>query len=237
MQSNRKKNSRSGNKRSARRRDGGGVDAVPLVSADSPGKFKTLSLVFPPRMCMKMKYWTIGAFSLAAALGANYRYRPSAAFDVDPALGGTSMAGFAEMAAQYATYRVIGSKIKVTLPNPSATVPVTLIVLPMNADPTNAFSLANIVASVGQPYSKTKQCGLLGCNSAVIVSEMRTRIIWGDPAVFSDHNFSSLVTTVPANNWFWNICVYAPAFIATGLNATVEIEVDVEFFDRVFLPA
>jgi hypothetical protein len=185
---------------------------------------------------MRLKFWTLGNFSLAAALGANYRWRPSAAFDVDPALGGTSMAGFAEMASQYATYRVYGSKITVTLPNPSTTLPVTLIVVPLNADPTNAMSAANIIACVGNPYAKTKCCGLLGSPPAKISMEMQTRVIWGDAAVLSDHNFSSLVTTVPANNWFWNVCVYSAAVIATPLVATVEIEVDVEFFDRPFLP-
>jgi len=206
-------------------------------NTDGPGKYKSLNLVFPPRMCMKMKFWGEQAFSLAATTGTNYRYRPSAAFDIDPALGGTSMAGFAEMAAQYATYRVIASRIKVTFSNPSATVPIVMTVTPLNADPTNAMTVSNIVASVGQPYAKTKQVGLLGCPPITITNSMQTKVIWGDPAIFYDHNFSSLVTTVPANNWFWNVTLYAPVFIATPLYATVEITVDCEFFDRYFLPA
>jgi len=52
---------------------------------------------------MKLKFWAIQNLSLAAGF-VNYRWRPSAAFDVDPALGGTSMAGFAEISAYYSTY-------------------------------------------------------------------------------------------------------------------------------------
>jgi len=188
-------------------------------------------------MLMKLKFFSQPTLSVAVNTQANYRFRPSAAFDVDPALGGTSMAGFAEMAAQYATYRVVASKIKVSFLNPSTTVPVSVIVLPMNADPTNAFSLANVVASVGNPYAKTKICAFAGGPTCVIENQMQTKVIWGDPATLYDHNFSSLVTTVPANNWFWNVCLYVPVIFAAPVYPTVEIEVDCEFFDRAFLPA
>jgi len=226
-----RKNQRNGSKKSR----GSNVDSVPLVQPLST--YKSLSLVFPPRLPMKLKFWGQQVMSLVAAQQVNYRWRPTGAFDIDPALGGTSMAGFAECAAFYATYRVSKSTIKVTISNPSATIPVTMMVLPMNADPTNAFSAANIIASVGNPYCKTKMLGLLGSPPSVVTSTMTTRKIFGDSEVLFDHNFTSLVTTVPANNWFWNLCLYAPAVIATTLVATVEITVDIEFYDRIFLPA
>jgi len=221
-------------KRGKKQRKASG-QGVPLVQP--LGTFRQLSLVFPPRMPMKLKFWQANSISLAASLSGNYRWRPSAAFDIDPALGGTSMAGFAEMAGFYSTYRVAKSSIKVTVSNPSATIPVTCIVLPMNADPTNAFSTANVVASMGNPYAKARVLGLLGSPATVINSNMTTAKIFGDSEVFFDHNFTSLVTTVPANNWFWNLCLYAPAFIATAITVVVEIVVDCEFYDRIFLPA
>lgn len=207
-----------------------------MMNTESPGKFRVLNLVFPPRMRMKLKYWTIQPLSLAVNIQANYRLRPSAAFDVDPALGGTAMPGFAEMAAQYATYRVYASKLKVTASNPSATIPVTLFSVPLNADPTNGMSAANVVALSGQPYSKMATMGLLGSPHTVLSNSMTTVRIFGDPAVNYDHNFSSLVTTVPANNWFWCVAVYSGAVIATAITVSFEVEVDCEFFDRTFLP-
>jgi hypothetical protein len=203
----------------------------------SPTAFRTLSMVFPPRMNLKLKFWALQGLSLAAATTANYRWRPTGAFDIDPALGGTSMAGFAEASTFYSTYRVSGSKIKVTVSNPSATQPITVIVLPLNADPTNAMSAANITACMGNPYAKSKQAPLLGGPPAVIDSSMSTVKIFGDQAIYYDHNFSSLVNTVPANNWFWNVCLETLGVIATNIVVQVEIEVDCEFFDRIFLPA
>jgi len=214
----------------------GRVQGLPMA-VEGPRRFRPLSLVFPPRMNSKLKFWTIQGFNLAVNFQANYRLRPTSAFDVDPALGGTSMAGFAELAGFYASYRVVSSRIKVTVSNPSAVTPVTLIVLPLNADPTNAFSAANVVASVGNPYAKTRVMGLLGSPPSVISHEMTTQKIFGDPAIYFDHNFSSLVTTSPANNWFWNTCLFTQANIATAFNVVMEVEVDCEFFDRIFLPA
>jgi hypothetical protein len=183
-----------------------------------------------------MKYWTLQPLSLAVNPQANYRFRPSAAFDIDPALGGTSMPGFAELSQQYSMYRVYGSSIKVTASNPSTTIPVSLIVCPLNQDPSNAMTAANVIASSGQPYAKMKVMPLLGGPATRISSYMTTVRIFGDPAVNYDHNFSSLVSTVPANNWFWNIAVYSGATIATNITVNFEIEVDCEFFDRFFLP-
>jgi len=189
------------------------------------------------QMNMKLKFWANPSLSVAVNNQANYRYRPTAAFDIDPALGGTSMAGFAELAGFYNMYRVLASKISVTVANPSALYPITVIVIPMNADPTNAETAANVVASVGNPYAKTKQTGLLGSPPVVIENSMQTEIIYGDPQIFYDHNFASAVTTVPTNNWFWNVAIYVQTVFATAVILNVQITVDVEFFDRFFLPA
>lgn len=237
MQSNMKKNSRSPKKSAGQRNDRMTSQRVGNVSVDSPGKYRGLCQVFPPRMRMKLKFWTEQTLSLAAALAANYRWRPSSAFDVDPALGGTAMPGFAEMAAIYATYRVYGSRIKATVPNPSASLPVTVFVVPLNADPTNAMSVANVIACSGQPYARQKTTGLLGSPPVCVENRMTAQLIWGDPATLYDHNFSSLVSASPTNNWFWNVALYAPAVIATSIVVSVEIEIDCEFFDRYFLPS
>jgi hypothetical protein len=221
--------------RNEKKNQEGKRNRVPLVS--NPNQFKSLNLAFPPRMLSKLQYWTQLGLVLTTNTFANYRFRPTAAFDVDPALGGTSMAGFAELSAFYQTYRVSRSTIKVTLINPSATLPVTLIVLPMNADPTNSFGVANIIASRGNPYALSKTSGTEGSRPPVVVNSMTTKQIFGDAEVLFDHNFTALVSTVPNNNWFWNVCVLSPATIATAVYAIVEIEVDCEFYDRNFLPA
>jgi len=207
-----------------------------VIQTTSPGAFRQLTLVFPPRVKVKLRFNAFQLLSLAATTGANYRWRPTAAFDVDPALGGTSMAGFAELAAYYATYRVYASTIFAAVSNTSTVSPIILIVTPYNADPTNAMSVSNIIASIENPYARTRDSGLLGCPPTTVKSFMTTQKIFGDPAVFYDHNFSSLVTTIPTNNWFWNVAILAPATIATAISLHVNVDVDIEFFDRSFLP-
>jgi len=112
-----------------------------------------------------------------------------------------------------------------------------LIVGPLNADPTNAMTSANITACVGNPYFKTSLLTLLGGPKSTIQCSMETAKIFGDPMIFSDHNFTSLVTTVPTNNWFWNVALVSTAVVAATYYVAVEITVDCEFFDRIFLPA
>jgi len=207
-----------------------------VMNTTSPRSFRQLTLVFPPRQKVKLRFNAFQLLSLAATTGANYRWRPTAAFDVDPALGGTSMAGFAELATYYATYRVYSSTIFASVANTSTVSPIILIVTPYNADPTNSMSVANIIASIENPYAKTRDSGLLGCPPTTVKNTMTTQKIYGDPAVFYDHNFSSLVTTIPTNNWFWNVAILSPATIATAISLHVNVDVDIEFFDRSFLP-
>lgn len=228
--------SSSPKKTNKKKKNSGNSSWQGLPRTSTPRTFKGLSHVYPPRMSLRLKFNAIPAFSLAATGVANYRFRPTGAFDVDPALGGTSMAGFVEAAAIYASYRVVSSEITVTASNPSNVVPITMVVLPMNADPTNSFSAANVVASVGQPYARTKVLPLLGGGEAITSTRCTTAKIYGDPAVFYESAFASLVSTVPANNWYWNICMYSPAVIAAAIYPMVEITCECEFFDRYFLP-
>lgn len=230
--SNRSNQQRKSSRKAGKKSMKSGGNMVP----NSPGQFRRMALVFPPRMLAKLKFIAYQSFNLAATTGVNYRWRPSAAFDVDPALGGTSMAGFAELAGFYSTYRVWASQIKATVSNPSTTLPITLIVVPLNADPTNAMTVPNIIASSEQPYAKSRETGLLGSPPVRITSQMTSQKIFGDPMALFDHNFTALVSTVPGNNWFWNVCVLAPNFVATAIQVFVEVEVDCEFYDRIFLP-
>jgi hypothetical protein len=66
-------------------------------------------------------------------------------------------------------------------------------------------------------------------------TRMSTEKIFGSKAVYFDDNFSSLVTTIPANNWYWFIGVIAATTVASSaltVTISVEIELDVEFFCR-----
>jgi len=194
-------------------------------------------LNFPPSVYVALRFFAEYPITLSALTYGNYRFRPTGAFDIDPLVGGTSMPGFTEWAQLYATYRVTCSKIRVEVVNPSLTQSVMMIVHPMNADPGASTSLANVTAAEGNAYAKSKLCCYAGGPRNVITNYMTTEKIFGDPMVWTDHNFSSLCTTVPANNWFWQIGAYTPAVIPTNpVQLWIHIEIGIEFYDRIELP-
>jgi hypothetical protein len=176
--------------------------------------------------------------SFAPIVGSSayaYRWQPSAAFDVEPLIGGITMPGFDEFALVYASYRVLRSKIIVKVSGIGVT-PVTVIVLPLNADPTATPSAATIISWRGQPYCKSKLCGSAGSPAVTITSTMTTAKMFGSNMVLTDDAFAALVSTIPTNNWFWAVGIYQNfVFTAQPVVSDIQILVDVEFYDRKYL--
>jgi len=148
------------------------------------------------------------------------------------------MAGFTELSALYNSYRVTVSRIKVETINPSVLTPLEVVVCPTNLDPGASPSGAYCGSLKLQPYAVSKQTGLAGSPKTTVDCTMSTEKIFGSSMVYYDDNFSSLVTTVPNNNWFWVVGFVTANLIPTNsVQFTVTIEVGVEFFDRVVLLA
>jgi hypothetical protein len=197
---------------------------------------QTRMRILPDSIYTQLKYWTAIQFNNSVGGTPSFvRYRPTGAFDIDPLLGGTSTAGFAELSALYSTYRVTCSRIVVKATNPNSASPYQLMVWPTNADLGAAPSAATVIAGGMSPYAKSDLVPLLGGPLGVVSNAMSTEKMYGDKAVYTDHNFSSLVTTVPTNNWFWNVGSYSATNGSGICNATVQIEIGIEFFDRIML--
>lgn len=163
-----------------------------------------------------------------------YRYLPSAAYDVDPALGSTSMPGYAELAALYNSYRVNQSRLRVMFMSADPSRNSSGLIVPLNTDPTSSPSAAFINSCSMNPYAKFRMVPSRGI-AMTLSTRMSTEKIFGSKAVYFDDNFSSLVTTIPANNWYWFIGVIAATTVASSaltVTISVEIELDVEFFCR-----
>jgi len=164
----------------------------------------------------------------------NRRFRPTNAFDVDPLLGGTSMPGFAEFAALYTSYRVTWSRIKVRFTAGTGSLPTLVTVLPVNFDLGSTPTVPTVTALPDQSYAVSKLLGLAGSPSILIQEEMSTEKIYGSKQIYFDDNFSSLVTTGPNNNWYWNISGIIPSAASSASIIYVEYNMDVgiEFFSR-----
>jgi len=196
---------------------------------------RQVGLILPDRYRTNLRFWKQLSFNFTASFVSNVRFRPTAAFDVDPTVGSTAMAGFAELATLYTSYRVLSSHIRVEAITTSVANPPTIIVGCQNTDPGAALSAANVIATKEQPYSQYKMLGLSGSPPMVISNKMSTEKIYGSKAVLFDDNFSSLVTSTPNNNWFWSICGYQTVFDPNLTWLSVTFEVDCEFYDRTFV--
>jgi len=182
-----------------------------------------------------LKYTQIGAQTIAAGgQTTSIRLRPTAAFDIDPLLGGTAMPGFIEWSGFYSSYRVTWSKMTLRVTPTATSTPVLICLLPMNQDLGGTPSAATIVSLPDQPYAKSKLLGIAGSPTITLSSEMSTEKIFGSKMVYVDDNFASLVTTVPTNNWFWNISSLTSVPAASSQTFFIEFALNVgcEFYDR-----
>jgi hypothetical protein len=209
-----------------------GVLAQPNALVRLP---KSVSSIMPDRFYTTLKFFGYGNISVAIARQANgARYRPTAAYDIDPALGSTATPGFSELAAFYANYRVTSSRMRLEANSSSAASGAIIVLAPLNQDPGAAPSDATIQQWIEQPYSKLKAMGVAGSNAVVIEKTMSTEKIFGSKMVYFDDAFTSAVTTNPTNNWYWAIgaIVPVPAVAIQTINVLIEIYIGVEFFSR-----
>lgn len=189
------------------------------------------TLIVPDRFHTHLKYYkSIVPVFVGNTVAA--RFQPSAAFDIDPLLGGTFPPGFAELSTLYASYRVRRSVITVDVAAGNAT-PFRTIVVPLNADPGAAPAGGTIIAWDQNPYARSMLVSAAGSPTVRINNAITTEKIFGSNMVHTDDNFAALVTTIPVNNWYWAVGFYtAFATVAAGPMTDVNIVIDIEFYDR-----
>jgi hypothetical protein len=191
--------------------------------------------IMPDRYYCLMRYTDFSADTIGATgQFFNRRFRPTNAFDIDPLLGGTSMPGFIEFSALYASYRVTWSKCRVRISPGGGALPTLITLVPLNIDLGSSPSVAALTSLPDQAYAKSKVAGAIGSPTITLETEMSTEKIYGSKAVYFDDSFSSVVTGGPANNWFWNISglITSAASAASTFYVETSLDVGIEFFDR-----
>lgn len=199
---------------------------------------RSVNCVMPDRFKTVLRYRTEVPINLSVVPQQGIRFQPSAAYDVDPLVGGTSMKGFLELSQFYSLYRVLSSSCKVESVNPGITTPYLMTLLPLNVDPGSSPTPLIISDYREQPYAKTKLSALRGGPPISLKQTISTQKMYGSAAVLTDNNFSAGVTSVPINNWYWAIGFDALSVIPSSEGAVicyVYIEIDLEFSDRKFL--
>jgi len=216
-----------------------GQSAMQGLEVSNPNSYqtipKTVGLILPDRYRTNLEFSSGFNLNLTATTNASVRFRPTGLFDVDPLVGGSSLAGFIELSALYSHYRVLGSRIIIRVSNASTTDQIIMRLCPLNADPGATPAAAFFLALSEQPYAKTGVAGLIGAPPLVMQHQIATEKIFGSRSSLFDDNFESLVTTVPTNNWYWVVAASALHVTAGAISIFMEIQCDTEFYGRTFL--
>jgi len=163
------------------------------------------------------------------------RFRPTGIYDIDPLLGGSSVAGFTEWAAFYYKYRVIHTNLTFHCANYDTGTVLQVVTLPLNVDPGATPTLSDIQNWTLQPFARhsllSKSGGMDRCTLKLNIN---LRNFVGTDTFLVDDSYSSAVTNVPQNN----VYVAVGAFVIGGLTMTngigysLTISSIVEFFER-----
>lgn len=163
---------------------------------------------------------------------ASIRFRPSAAYDIDPVLASTAVPGFNELAGLYGRYRVLQSTIRVNFTNLEK-FPIQTFIWPTNFDLGANYSL--VAAAIASPYAKSRTISPSGgIDHAILRQSLETAQVFGTDEVLFDDQFAAGIATTPANNWFWNIGLWSPtAALNAGVMTLIEIDIQVQFTERI----
>jgi len=196
---------------------------------------KAVGIIMPDRYYTALRYEKIGSVSLAVAPTGAFRYRPTGAFDVDPLVASTAMAGFTELAALYGQYRVTVSKATLRVVNPNTLSPIVAILAPVNLDPGASPSAGYVNSLLENPYATHKLVGITGSPVKEMSCICSSERIFGSQEVYVDDGYASVVTSTPVNNWFWVIGFTTGNLVTNPLQWELTIDVGIEFFARTFL--
>jgi hypothetical protein len=189
----------------------------------------------PDRLRTTLRVWRSISANMSTTSYGIVRCAPTDVFD--PLFNGTKPPGFVELSELYRSYRARSSRIVVEAANTSPDSIVRICVNPVNHDPGSTPTSGYVTSQYEQPYARNKSSPPLGGPLLKITSAMSTRKLYGTFAAEVDDNFSALVTGSPANNWYWIVSYYSLATIPSTdpLLINLQLEIEVDFFDRAFV--
>lgn len=242
MNNQRKKKSKRKFKKKKNSNSEVGRKTGPLKSTFTGGNTYKMSmprgLIAPQRFEVSLMYVDINhsAINSAGNKVAAYRYRPTSAYDVDPTIGGTTIAGFAEWSTIYSMYRVLAYEVEFFLANDEGFA-ITTFDIPFNADPGASPSLASVEAFLMNPYVRVRYLSCkTGNDRTVLRRKIDCKNFVGSTIQRYDDSYASAVTTSPVNNIFHLVGIWSGANnLINGVFFTARVSLRVEFFERNFL--
>jgi hypothetical protein len=213
------------------------VQGVPNGVRTGLTLYKSPRPIMPNEYDTTLKYIVVYTIGSAAAVLASHRFT-SNAYDVDPALGSTAMAGFTAMSNIYQRFRTLGMRYKFNCANSEA-FPVTVI---------HGFSNVSIASgSLGMNYGenplfRTDILGpLTGMSRGVFTQTQSVVNISGTAQCLYDDIFTGSTTssTLATGGTVWCYIGFgtpaASAFTALGVLVHAEVDLHVRFYRPNFL--
>jgi hypothetical protein len=148
--------------------------------------------------------------------------RANSVYDPDVALGGDSAYGTDQIKAMWQMYRVIGSRIKISVVNLDATNPVNVVLIP-NAS-SAAYAAAQQDGLLNHPRAKNMMVDRYD-GSKCLSHTMTTTQAFGVRDV-DDIGFSAAFNADPSHIWYWHIVSFNNAGVAANCELRLEVWFD-----------
>jgi len=197
-----------------------------------PNKFR----IMPPSLVTKLVFMSTlhSPLNNAGATFASIRFRPSSAFDVDPALGGTSMPGFNELAGIYGRYRCLRFKLDLTAVN-NEDFPLNVTAFVSNFDLGANYS--QVQSQFGNSYERHKFLSPKGGmdRARLLTPYWRIEDIIGSEAPLLADAYDSTISTSPTNNTYINIGIWTGNSTALVNGVSIQAVITAEYrFHEIF---
>lgn len=190
--------------------------------------YKSPRLAWPAEYVTKLRYIQIGILNNAGSANAAFRLT-SNAFDVDPAIGGTTMPGFDQYAGLYQKFRTLSMTYDVQVMNLEAFNMVTYA----------GFSNSGVAVvnhqNCGNPLWKIGTCGPLTGMSKCKLKDSKTAVeIAGTKQVLYDDLYTGSTTssTMPAAgtlSFYLGIDTPSATILVNGVNFLLTLDLLVQF--------
>lgn len=182
----------------------------------------------PSKMRTKLRVMIAQGLISALTSSAALVYRPTSYFDVDPAVGGESFAGYTFYSGAYGRYRVTGFKYKCTFINLEATGAIVgCHAIAKSSTPASGTATNFTDIAAENDWGKIAVCAPTTSSPEKVLSGyVDCQKLWGTPEVKTDNDWAGGTGTSPTVNSWLRICAHMAnnAAMTIGVQFILEIE-------------
>lgn len=197
-------------------------------------RLRDAGAVVPEAMVVPFHFYSSYVMTNNGGAYTNLRWHMNSAYDVDPLVGSTAIAGFTEITALYGSYRVIGCKATFEFTNNEAFA-VQLYAGPyqLNVDPTGN-NLHGVDWLMNKDFKQTNVSAAGGMDKGKIVLNMSFPKLYSKQ-VLTDDSFAGAATGSPGLG-LW--CVFgalppgAKTFTTAGVSVFAHLEMTTILYSR-----